>query len=75
MPRITDSALSVLSSMPKVSASSAEVRIFTMAMANAPPNSSNTIETVVEVGRPSELNTSSMITSVTITAMHMHITS
>ena len=37
------------------------------------PRSSNTIETVVEVGIPRELNTSSRMMSVTITARHIYI--
>ena len=41
----------------------------------AAPKSSNTSDTVVEVGMPSELNTSSTITSVTITARKTTITS
>ena len=40
-----------------------------------PPKSSKTIETVVEVGRPSELKTFKSRTSVTITAEKMMSTS
>ena len=39
--------------------------------ATAAPKSSNTIETVVEVGRPKVLNRSKRITSVIITAKNM----
>ena len=42
---------------------------------NAAPNSSNTIETVVEVGRPRVLKRSSKNTSLITTAKKMHITS
>ena len=49
--------------------------ILSMARMNVPPSSSNTSETVVDVGRPSVLNTSRMTTSVTITARKMVITS
>ena len=45
------------------------------AMAKAPPSNSNTRLTVVDVGIPSVLNTSSSTTSVTITAKKTHITS
>ena len=41
----------------------------------APPNNSNTSETVVEVGIPNVLNTSSTMTSVTMTARKSVITS
>ena len=43
------------------------------ASATEPPRSSKTIDTVVDVGRPSVLKTSSSTTSVTITATKMHI--
>ena len=49
--------------------------IFSVARMNAAPSNSNTKETVVEVGMPSVLNTSSTMTSVTITARKMVITS
>jgi hypothetical protein len=38
------------------------------------PNNSNTIDTVVEVGKPKELNKSSKKTSLMTTARYMHIT-
>ena len=43
--------------------------------AKVPPNSSKTIDTVVDVGMPIVLKTSSNTTSVSITASRMHITS
>ena len=73
MAMMTERALSVLSSSPRPSAP--PEAIFTKARAKAPPSNSNTMLTVVEVGMPSELNTSSSTTSVTITARKMHITS
>ena len=42
--------------------------ILSMVKAKAAPNSSNTIDTVVEVGIPNELKMSSNTMSVTITA-------
>ena len=79
MAMMTDSALSVLSRSPSPSGcpavSVAPATIFTNARAKAPPSSSNTMLTVVEVGMPRVLNTSSSMTSVTITARKMHITS
>ena len=50
-------------------------RVLTKARANVPPSSSKTIDTVVDVGRPMVLNTSSSTTSVSITARRMHISS
>ena len=47
----------------------------TRAIANVPPRSSNTIDTVVDVGRPRVLNTSRRMTSDIITARKMNITS
>ena len=79
MPRITEMAFSVFSRSPNESnvpsAAIAPLSICNRAMAKAPPSSSNTIETVVDVGMPSVLNTSSSTTSVTITARNTHITS
>ena len=49
--------------------------ILIRATTNVAPKSSNTIDTVVEVGIPSELKMSSSMISVTITAMKMHIKS
>ena len=70
---MTDSALSVLMRSPN----SSELSPYTLikARANVPPSNSNTIDTVVEVGIPMELNTSSRTTSVSITASRMHIIS
>ncbi len=48
---------------------------FSVASMTVPPNSSKTSDTVVEVGMPSVLNTSSTITSVTMTARKTVITS
>ena len=70
---MTCNALSVLISCPIEYVSSP--RVFTSARANVPPSSSNTIETVVEVGSPIVLNTSSRTTSVSITPSRMHISS
>ena len=73
MPSITDKAFSVFSKscnprpMPPA--------ILTRATAKAAPRSSNTIDTVVDVGIPKELNTSRSMMSVTITAINMHIRS
>ena len=73
MAIITLSALSELSRSLYVSVSSPI--IFIVARMNVPPNNSNTSDTVVEVGMPSVLNMSSTMTSVTITARKMVITS
>ena len=79
MPMMTLMAFSVLMRSPNVSRWPAEsvapCMILTKAMANAPPSNSNTILTVVDVGIPMLLNTSSSNTSVSMTAMKMHITS
>ena len=79
MPKITEMAFSVLSRSPNESKvpsiAVAPLAICSNAMAKAPPNNSNTIETVVDVGMPSVLNMSSNTTSVTITARNTHITS
>lgn len=74
MPSITESALPVLrrSVRPRSLPSAA---IFISATAKAAPSSSNTIDTVVDVGMPSELKMSRRMMSVTITAMKMHISS
>ncbi len=74
IPRITDSALPVLSSSETPSAPGSP-HILISAITNAAPSSSKTIDTVVEVGIPSELNTSRRMMSVTITAMKIHIRS
>ena len=49
--------------------------IFNVEIMNAPPRSSKTSDTVVDVGMPNELNTSRMMTSVTMTARNTVITS
>ena len=73
IPRMTDNAFSVFRrslkprSLPPV--------IFISATTNVAPSSSNTIDTVVDVGIPSELNTSSRMMSVTMTAMKMQMRS
>ena len=73
MAMITVSALLLLSSMPSVSPSSPP--ILSRAITKDAPSSSNTSETVVEVGIPMLLNMSSTTTSVTITARKIVITS
>ena len=73
MAMMTDKALSVLIRSPNPSVSLLCTLI--SARAKVPPKSSNTIETVVEVGIPIELNTSSRTTSVSITASRMHMIS
>ena len=72
--KITVNALSVFSRSPNCKAPS-EWAILIRASATVPPKSSNTRETVVEVGIPNELNTSNRTTSVSITANRMHIIS
>ena len=74
MPIITERAFSVFSKSPMSAILSPE-EIFTSATANAAPRSSKTMDTVVDVGKPRELNTSSKIISTTITAIKMHIRS
>ena len=73
MAMMTLRALSELSNWSKVRLPSAF--IFKRARMNVPPRSSNTSDTVVDVGKPSVLNMSSTITSVTITARKIVITS
>ncbi len=77
--RITERALLVFirSPIPRSTPSlpTAPWAILIRDIANAPPRSSNTMLTVVDVGIPIELNTSRRITSVTITARNTHITS
>ena len=79
MPSMTEMAFSVLSKSPNVSntpsAVVAPLAICNKAMAKAPPSSSNTMLTVVDVGMPKVLKTSSNMTSVTITARNTHMTS
>ena len=71
--RITDKALSVFSNCPNSKEWSPA--IFMIDNANVPPKSSNTKETVVDVGIPNELNMSRSTTSVSMTAMRIHIIS
>ena len=71
MARMTDKALSVFSKSAKVSIPVLSDRILISERMNVPPNNSNTIDTVVDVGIPNVLNTSSSTTSVTITARKM----
>ena len=75
IPIITDRAFSVFrrSSKPNVPVSSAT--IFSSASTHVPPSNSKTIDTVVDVGSPNELKMSNRMTSVTITARNMHISS
>ena len=74
MPSITDKAFSVFSRSlnPNPVASPAILMSDTTKVA---PRSSNTIDTVVDVGIPNVLNMSSRIISVTITAMKMQLRS
>ena len=73
IPRITDRAFSVLRSSLKPR--SAPPAIFIRATTNVAQSSSNTMETVVDVGIPSELKMSRRMMSVTITAMKMQMRS
>ena len=75
MAIITESAFSVFIMSPRLSIPVSSPIIFRIARTNVPPSSSNTIETVVEVGSPNVLNMSSSTTSVTITARKIHIRS
>jgi len=70
---ITLSALLLLSR--SVKASDGSLPILKRARMNVAPRSSNTSDTVVEVGIPSVLNMSRITTSVTITARNIVITS
>ena len=70
---ITLRALSELSRSLYVSDGS--LTSFKVARMNVPPSNSKTSDTVVEVGIPNVLNISSTITSVTMTARNMVITS
>ena len=74
IPIITERAFSVLSKSSNPRAP-ADCDTFTTATTKVAPSSSNTIDTVVEVGMPKELNTSSKMMSVTITAIKMQIKS
>ena len=70
---MTFSACSVFIRSEKPNCSSPAILI--QATINVPPSNSNTSDTVVEVGIPSVLKTSRIMTSVTITARKMVITS
>ena len=74
MATITCSALSVLMRSP-ICSSPLLFIVLMMASAKVPPSNSNTIETVVEVGRPMVLKTSSSTTSVSMTASDIHMIS
>ena len=73
IPMITDRALSVLIRSPKPIASLLCALI--SARAKVPPSNSNTMDTVVEVGIPIVLKTSSSTTSVNMTASRIHMIS
>ena len=75
IPDIIASALSELIYSPKSAAVCPNSFILIMDIATADPKSSNTIDTVVDVGKPSVLKTSSKTTSVSITARNMIIIS
>ena len=70
---MTERALSVFirSPNPRVSL----LRTLMRERAKVPPSSSKTRDTVVEVGIPIELNTSSRTTSVSMTASRIHMIS
>ena len=74
MPNITSIAFSVFIRSPSPNPVWSPC-IFIMANMVVPPRSSNTIETVVEVGSPRLLNMSSRITSEIITDRKMNISS
>ena len=74
MAKITDKAFYVLINTPKLK-SPLICMILNNERANAPPNNSKTIETVVDVGIPKKLKVSSKITSVIITPIKMAIIS
>ena len=71
--RMTVSALSVFIKSPSDCVGS--LAIFTKEYATVPPSNSKTMDTVVDVGIPSELKISSKTTSVSITATRMHMIS
>ena len=73
MAMMTERALSVFMRSPKPRVSLLCTLI--SERAKVPPSSSKTNETVVEVGIPMELNTSSSTTSVSMTANRMHMIS
>jgi hypothetical protein len=74
MPMMTERAFSVLRSVAKPKASP-PAAILMSDTAKAAPKSSKTMETVVEVGMPKVLKMSRRMTSVTMTAMKMQMTS
>ena len=71
---MTDKAFSEFSISAKVSPVSSAASL-TIARANAPPNNSKTIDTVVEVGSPRVLKVSRRITSIAMTARQIHMIS
>ena len=75
IPNITDKAFSVFIMSPSESIPVSSPTIRIIANINVPPNNSNTIDTVVDVGSPNVLKMSSRTTSVTITASRMHMMS
>ena len=72
---MTEKAFSVFIMSPNEYMPVSSPKIFSIARINVPPRSSKTMDTVVEVGSPRVLNTSSSTTSVTITASKMHMIS
>ncbi len=74
MPSITERALSAFNKSP-IPSSLPGAAILNNATTNVAPNSSNTIDTVVEVGIPSELKISNNMMSVTMTAINIVTTS
>ena len=75
IPKMTDNAFSVFSRSANPSIPVSSPAILIRARTKVPPNSSNTMDTVVEVGIPKELKISNRTTSVTITARKIHINS
>ena len=71
MPDTMARAFWLLMKSPSWESRMSEVEILMRAAATAPPSSSKTMDTVVEVGRPMELKASSSRTSVIITAKKM----
>ena len=75
IPKIISVALSVLIYSPSCKSESLLLEIFIIDITTAAPKSSNTIDTVVEVGIPRLLKISSSMISVIITAINMIIIS
>ncbi|MPN10891.1 hypothetical protein SDC9_158188 [bioreactor metagenome] len=71
IPEIIANALPVL--MYSINSPAFACQMLKIATATAEPSNSNTKETVVDVGKPSELKTSRRITSVSITAKNSTI--